>query len=308
MKAVLIAIAACSILSVQSAQADYQPVAEKVVDNVYAIVGPTDQRSPDNDGLNANYGFIVTAQGVIMIDAGASRLGAEKLTAAIGKVTRQPVRWLVDTGSQDHRWLGKDYFASHGAEIIAMKRTAPTQADNAHQEMESMNRFLGDQMKGTKPMPASHSLDGNDATIELGGEKLVLHYTNAHFPGDAWVWLPAHNTVFTGDQVFVDRILGVLPPSNVRNGQRAFHELEALNPAHIVPGHGSVCDLAKAKRDTGDYYDFLVDKIAPAAHDMEDMEAVLDRYADLPAFRHLGNYDSMHRANMNRAYTEFISE
>ena len=32
-----------------SARADYQPKAEKVVDNVYAIVGPLGQRSADND-------------------------------------------------------------------------------------------------------------------------------------------------------------------------------------------------------------------------------------------------------------------
>ncbi len=46
-----------------SARADYQPKAEKVVDNVYAIVGPLGQRSADNDGLNANFGFVVTARG-----------------------------------------------------------------------------------------------------------------------------------------------------------------------------------------------------------------------------------------------------
>ena len=84
----------------------YEPRAEKVVANVYAIVGPLGQRSAGNDGLNANYGFIVTPTGVILIDSGASRLGAQKIEAAIGTVTKQPVRWVINTGSQDHRWLG----------------------------------------------------------------------------------------------------------------------------------------------------------------------------------------------------------
>ncbi len=97
------------------------PRAEKVVDNVYALIGPLGQRSADNDGLNANFGFVVTPTGVILIDSGASRLGAEKIAAAIGKVTKQPVRWVVNTGSQDHRWLGNDYFASKGAEVIALR-------------------------------------------------------------------------------------------------------------------------------------------------------------------------------------------
>ena len=97
----------------------FQPKAEKVVDNVYALIGPLGQRSPENDGLNANFGFIVTPKGVILIDSGASRLGAEKIAAAIGKVTDKPVRWVINTGSQDHRWLGNDYFAGKGAEVIA---------------------------------------------------------------------------------------------------------------------------------------------------------------------------------------------
>lgn len=94
----------------------------------------------------------------------------------------------------------------------------------------------------------------------------------------------------------------------MRNGQRAFRELVALQPAHIVPGHGRVCDLAQAQRETGDYYDFLADKVGAAAREMEPMEATLDRYADLPAFSRLENYGDLHRANMNRAFTEFESQ
>lgn len=286
----------------------FQPKAEQVVDNVYALIGPLGQRSPENDGLNANSGFIVTPQGVILIDSGASRLGAEKIAAAIGKVTDKPVRWVINTGSQDHRWLGNDFFAGQGAEVMAMQRTAATQAEYATQHMTSMTRFLGERMQGTKPLPAPKTLAGNAAILELGGETLVLAYTDAHFPGDAWVWLPKHSVMFSGDLVFVDRLLGVLPWSSVKHGQQAFNALAALQPAYIVPGHGRVCDLAQAQRETGDYYEFLVDKIGAAALEMEPMDATLDRYADLPEFKHLENYEGLHRANMNRTFTEFEAQ
>jgi glyoxylase-like metal-dependent hydrolase (beta-lactamase superfamily II) len=289
-----------------SAQAaEFIPKAEQVLDNVYAIVGPLGQRSKDNDGSNANFGFIVTAQGVILIDSGASKLGAEKIAAAIGQVSKQPVRWVINTGSQDHRWLGNDFFASQGAQIYALKRTAATQAEFANQHMQMLTSFLGARLDGTKPMPATSLLDGNEATIELGGETLTLRHTDAHFPGDAWVWLPKRNVMFTGDLIYVDRILGVLPWSSVKNGQKAFHALEVLNPKHIVPGHGSVCDLAKAKRDSGDYEDFLANVIGAAAKDMEPLDATLNKYADLPQFAHLYNFSDLHRANMNRAFVEF---
>lgn len=304
----LILLAAAAGLLALTARADYQPKAEKVAANVYAIVGPLGQRSADNDGLNANFGFVVTPEGVILVDSGASMLGAKKIEAAIAQVTKQPVRWVVNTGSQDHRWLGNDYFAGRGAEVIALARTAASQAEYGAQHMQGLERFLGERMQGTQPLPAPKTLAGDSATLELGGETLVLTYTNAHFPGDARVWLPKQRVMFSGDLVYVDRLLGVLPWSSVKNGQQAFHALAALKPARIVPGHGRVCDLAQAQRETGDYYDFLAAKVGAAAQEMEPMDATLDRYADLPEFRHLENYADLHRANMNRAFTEYEAQ
>ncbi len=290
------------------ARAEYLPKAERVVDQVYAIVGPLGQRSAENDGLNANYGFVVTPSGVVLIDSGASRLGAGKIERAIRAVTDKPVRWVINTGSQDHRWLGNDYFAGRGAEVFALSRTAATQAQHAGQQMAGLKRFLGDRLQDTKAMPANKTLPGSEATLELGGETLILRYTDTHFPGDALVFLPKRAVVFTGDLVYVDRMLSVLPSSSVRQGQKAFQAMAALKPAHIVPGHGRVCDLARAQRDSGDYYAFLATKIGAAAKNLESMEEVLKRHADMPAFRHLENYDSLHRANMNRAFTEFEAE
>jgi glyoxylase-like metal-dependent hydrolase (beta-lactamase superfamily II) len=283
-------------------------VAEPLADNVYAIVGPLGQRAADNDGLNANYGFVVTDEGVILIDSGASRLGAEKLQAAVAQVTDRPIRWVINTGSQDHRWLGNASFAAQGAEVIALARTAEAQGQYGAQQLQSLAGFLGERLEGTQALPATRILAGDEATLSLGGETLVLRYTDAHFPGDAWAWLPGQGVLFTGDLVYVDRLLGVLPDSNVRNAQRAFRALTALGPKTLVPGHGRVCDLAQAQRESGDYYDFLVDTIGAAAQAMEPLDATLDRYADLPQFRHLENYQGLHRANMNRAFTQMEAQ
>lgn len=297
-----------TLLAATAARADHLPKAERIADNIYAIVGPLGQRSMENDGLNANYGFVVTPEGVALIDSGASRLGAQKLAAAIRAVTDKPVRWVINTGGQDHRWLGNAYFAGHGAEIIALDRTAATQKQYARQQLDGLKRFLGERLAGTEPLTATKPLKvgpGGTATLTLGGETFVLRYTDAHYPGDAMVHLPRHNIVFSGDLVYVDRLLGVLPWSSVKNGQQAFRALAALKPTRIVPGHGRVCDLAQAQRETGDYYDFLAGTIGAAAKEMEPMDEVLTRHTDLPAFRHLQNYADLHRANMNRAFTEF---
>jgi len=94
----------------------------------------------------------------------------------------------------------------------------------------------------------------------------------------------------------------------VKNSQKAFHALEALNPKHVVPGHGSVCDMAKARHDSGDYEDFLANVIGKAAQDMEPLADTLNKHMDLPQFRLLFNYEDTHRGNMSRAFVEYESQ
>ncbi len=304
MKSLASLILLCTALLPPSAFA-YTPKAEQVSDNVYAIVGPLDQRSTDNDGLNANYGFILTDEGVILIDSGASLIGAKKIEKAVAAVTSKPIKWVINSGSQDHRWLGNAYFASKGAETIAMARTAKTQTQYAQQHMDGLRKFLGKRLEGTVAKAASKTLEGDEAKLTLGGVELVLHYTDTHFPGDAMIWLPHEKILFTGDLVYVDRLFAVLPWSSVKNGQHAFRAMEVLQPKQIIPGHGRVTDLARARKECGDYYDFLNDTIGSAAVDMQTMEEVLDQHMQLPQFESLAHYDELHRANMNRSWLEY---
>lgn len=289
----------------QAAEAVFTPKAEQVTGNVYAIVGPLGQRSKANAGLNANYGFVVGATGVILIDSGASAYSAAQLEAAVRVVTDKPVKWVLNTGSQDHRWLGNGYFSSRGAEIHALSGTVRTQKDSATQQIASLKRFVGEQMEGTQPVVASVVHPAPEQQLTLDGIRIQWIETGAHYPGDTMIHLPEVGVAFTGDLVYVDRILGVLPMSSVRNGQKAFQRLESLKPSRVAPGHGRVTDLAQARRETGDYYDFLVSQVGEAAQNMEPIGATLDRYSKVPAFEHLQNYGELHRANMNRAFVDF---
>jgi glyoxylase-like metal-dependent hydrolase (beta-lactamase superfamily II) len=291
--------------SAANAQPTYTPKAEKVTDNIYAIVGPLGQRSQANAGLNANYGFVVAANGVILIDSGASAYSAALLEKAVAKVTDKPIRWVLNTGSQDHRWLGNAYFGGKGAEIHAMNGTVDTQKKFADQQLQTLQSFLGEQLQGTLPQQASIVHQAPQTTIELDGVKLTWIQTDAHYPGDTMIYFPDQALVFTGDLVYVDRLLGVLPQSNVRKADEAFSQLVAMSPTHIVPGHGRVTDITQAQRETGDYYRFLIDNVGEAGRDMEPLDVTLEQFAQPEQFLHLQNFDELHRANMNRVFVDF---
>lgn len=280
---------------------------QRVAGNVYALIGPTAGRTYDNYGLNANFGFIVTDKGVVLIDSGAAYQAAPLLEKAIKHVTDKPVRWVINTGSQDHRWLGNGYFAQKGAQIIALERTVRTQREYADQELAALQPVLKERLANTKPVYASKPIPGNTAKLTLGTEPVEIHwFGDAHFPGDAVVWLPKQHILFSGDLVYVDRMLGVLPWSRVNSWRSALDTtLASLQPAIIVPGHGNVCDSKKAKQDTGAYLAWLESDIKPAAERWEGLDATVNKYGNEARWRYLENFDMLHRGNINRSYVQF---
>ena len=69
---------------------------EKITNNVYALVGELSQRSPSNLGNNSTHGVIVTKDGVILIDSGASYLGAKEIYKTIKTLTNKPTTDLAE--------------------------------------------------------------------------------------------------------------------------------------------------------------------------------------------------------------------
>ena len=45
---------------------------QKMSEQVYAVVGPYGGRTPQNLGNNATFGFVVTDEGVVLIDSGGT--------------------------------------------------------------------------------------------------------------------------------------------------------------------------------------------------------------------------------------------
>ena len=276
---------------------------EKINQSSYALIGEIGGRTYENQALNANYGAIVTNDGVVLIDSGASEKGAEFINKEVQKVTGKKIRWVINTGSQDHRWLGNDYFISQGVEVIALSKTVSTQKLLANNQLDSVKAILKDRFGGTKPAYAQNPINQNQADLIIGGTVFQLKYLNhAHFEGDVVVYLPEQNLMFSGDHIYVDRLLGVLPQSNTSTWLEAFNKIETINPKIIVPGHGNICDLTKARQQTGNYLKFLLDGTKKYAEEMSGVEAAVNGLSNAPQFEKLANFNELHKGNISRTY------
>jgi glyoxylase-like metal-dependent hydrolase (beta-lactamase superfamily II) len=279
----------------------------QVAPGVYAAIGELGGRTYENEGLNANVGFIVTGDGVVVVDPGATYQSARKLHASIRRVTDRPVKWVINTGGQDHRWLGNGYFREQGAEVIAHEKAEADMTARAADQIAALAPVLKEKLEGTRPVLPTRTFRDR-LTIKPGGREIqVIHFGTAHTPGDSVVWLPGERVLFSGDMVYVDRLLGVIPVSSVKSWIAAFDAMAKLGPKTIVPGHGAVCDLAKARRDTYDYLVLLRTHMKKAAGDFVDLQRAI-KTLDQSAFARLQNYDELKGGNASRAYLEAEAE
>ena len=264
---------------------------KKIDDNVYALVGELSQRSKDNLGNNSTHGVIVTKEGVILIDSGASYLGAKQIHEAIKKLTDKQIKIVINTGGQDHRWLGNDYFKKLGARIIASSKAQEDQKARVDQHMTILDKLIGESLKNTEPVFATEVFD-RKKDIELGGVKLELHYFgSAHTVGDILVWLPKKSIMFTGDIVFNNRMLGIGPARNFQSWIDVFEKMASFKPKHIVPGHGDPSNLAVSTKDTYQYLVFLKTSIAKILDNDGDMLEASK--IDQSSFNYLKNHKSI---------------
>jgi glyoxylase-like metal-dependent hydrolase (beta-lactamase superfamily II) len=141
------------------------------------------------------------------------------------------------------------------------------------------------ELEGVELVEPEIVYDGT-AELELGGSRALLRdWGRAHTLGDQTVFLPEQRVLFTGDLV-EERCFAIFPwfpPDDVDvDGHRwieVLEELERLDPAIVVPGHGDVGgpELIATARE---YLELLRDETARLADEgatEDDLAAELDR-------------------------------
>lgn len=275
---------------------------QPVTDGVWAIVGPKEQRSAENLANNATFGLVVTEEGAVLIDPGGSRQGAQALHAIVRSVTDQPVAHVINTGGQDHHWLGNSYWQAQGASVIASEVAVEDQRDRGSFQLSMLSQLIGNALDGTEPSYADVTFAEN-YTLELAGLRFeIVHPGPAHTPGDSFVWVPSKGTVFTGDIVYVERILGIGDQSSISNWPAAFDAVAATGAAHVVPGHGHATTMARARAETYDYLVHLRAEIAALIEDGGDI--IASPQVDQSAFAYLEQFEALARRNAQTAFQQ----
>ena len=108
--------------------------------------------------------------------------------------------------------------------------------------------------------------------------------------------------MFSGDIVYVERMLGVGSQSNSRSWLKVFKTMAAHKPGHLVPGHGHATDLTRATRDTYNYLVFLRESVADFIETGGDMSAIGS--VNQARFSYLLNFEQIAGRNAQQVFSE----
>lgn len=278
-------------------------VLKKVTGNVWSIVGPLTNRTKENLGNNATFGFIVTQEGVVLVDSGGSLKGAKKIHELIKSVSEKPIRYVINSGGQDHRWFGNDYFSRLGARIISSEAAKKDHKARLSSQWTRLETLVGAEgVKGTKEKYADIVFK-DEYKFTLGKIRFeIYHRGQAHTPGDAFIWLPQSKVMFSGDIVYTERMLGIGEQSKSKTWLAVFDAMASYQPEHVVPGHGAPTVLKTAINDTRDYIAYLRKSIAAFIEQGGDAAEISQ--VDQTQYKYLYNYETLAGRNALKVYTE----
>lgn len=220
---------------------------EKLADKIYYI--PARQGkfpSVKNKAFFTNIMFIVSSEGVIVIDPSASLQIGQMAIRMIKTVTDKPVVAVINTHWHGDHWMGNHAFeqAYPGVKIYALKEVR--EAINGALGAEWIQMAL-DATKnatiGTKIVAPNTDVKAGDV-LKFGDVSLKMHhYGKCHTPYDMLVEIEGTPYVHMGDLVMEGRMAGM------GNGEGSFIEgIETLKktkkatpnsiyfPAHGNPG------------------------------------------------------------------------
>lgn len=284
------------LLSLGALAADYPAIKSRVApvrvtERVYYVQGTPGAASAANEGFNSNAGFVITDDGVVVIDAlGTPALG-DALVKAIRAVTPKPIRRVVVTHYHADHFYGLAPLKNAGADVWAHRDAlAYFESGEAERRLEQRARDLFPWVDEKTPLVRADRWLDSETRFTLGGVRFEVHHLGpAHSPEDVIVVVPQEGVVFSGDILFAGRIPFVGEADSKRWLER-IDRLLALEPRVMVTGHGEVSrNPAKDLALTREYLIYIRMAMGKAVEDFvpfEEAYAKTDwsRFSALPAF------------------------
>ena len=221
--------------------AELQAFLQDIGDGIYVHHGKHLDIDTGYQGDICNVSVVVGSKGVAVIDTGGSYKVGMALRAAIARVTKLPILYVINTHVHPDHIFGNAAFVAKNADGKspqfvghAKLATAMLLRKEAYDKLNA--KYLGTDAKGSETIVPT--LEVKETTVlDLGDRTLkVTPYSEAHTNTDVTVIDSKTSTLFTGDLLFIERTPVV--EADIKGLIAALETLKTYDVKQVVPGHG----------------------------------------------------------------------
>ena len=216
------------------------PTVKQVASDVYFFF--------DFNGSNAV--FLVTDDGVLLIDTRTHPREGRDLLERIRKVTDKPVKWVINSHFHGDHHMGNSVFKDLGATFVAQEETARIM--QRVQPKEMARRVEEFRSRGYDPADVKLVLPDvtfdSKMTIRLGGREVRLFYLGpGQQAGDTFVQFPHARLLFTPGAFAKHSMPNMLFTPSVDNWIKLLDQVAVMDVDTILPAHGDIATRADVK-------------------------------------------------------------
>jgi cyclase len=229
-------------------------------------------------GAGGNIAVQIGSDGVLVVDTGLAQ-HADKVLAAIRKLSDQPIRYIINTHFHPDHTGGNEVIGKAGVTT----QGNPTTVIAHENVLTRMSAPLGKPGATAPAFWPNNTYFPEEKDIFVNGEPIMIYHDPAgHTDGDSIVLFRRSDVIMAGDvfnmmgypvidQASGGGVQGVINGLN-RVLDLAVPEHEQEGGTYVIPGHGRVCDEA----DVLEYRD-MVTIIRDRIEDMAKRGLTLDQ-------------------------------
>ena len=190
----------------------------------------------NGDTVDSNTTFLITRDGVVVVDTRVTPNEAKQVLAEIRKRTDLPILYTINTHYHGDHTFGNQVFEGKGPIIAheSVRRNLFGGSGNDHLEYFKSKNIPGmDETVVTLP----NMVFKEEMEIFVGGYSLRLMHVRGHTDGDVYIYIEQLKTLITGDLVSYKKIPS-LKDAYVEEWIAAMDLLGDFDAEIYIPGHG----------------------------------------------------------------------
>ena len=312
MKAFSVYILYFSLFFVQQVGAiEWQSIQpKKIGPHTYVIEhGAHDEDPKVSRGFHNNPGFVITSNGVVVIDTGSSYEIGKMILRKIRGVTSKPITHIFTTHFHGDHWFANQALVEAYPDVKTIanpKLISILKGGGDKFWLDVFSKRLGKDFAGTKAVIPSTPAENKD--YKIGGITFqVTLFGKAHTETDLMVNVIEEGVLFTGD-IINNAHFSFMGHGNFKGAYQATIKAMAMSPKHVVVGHGKSGKKNLIKEFSNIYKTLLSSVGKYYEQDLMDYEMKPKVISEMDKYKHWSGFDNQMGRYISQLITEIENE